>query len=410
MSTTLLNIETLADDRRRSTSSAVIDWTANGFRGINGALQVWNQIHDFPWQVEQTLVQYNEGITWYAISSSLNFKAILQVAPYRTPENGRSLYYVTNSAFDGDYIQPWRFAVQTQVQGQYLRLKYTGNCMSVNQMTSLSDNGTWVGASAISNVATDLYDFFDLQASVSFDYSGTSGTLTNSDMTAQDLTRYVARSNFYFNLSLQSVTSFTSVTLKVGTDASNYYTGTITTDYLGNALVAGINKLKLAWTGTITTVGTPTNTSIGYIQITINYSVNPATVGNWIENFFVSENVPMNFQYYSNNMVTTSAGVKTQVFASSGATSDLALWTGTWDFVNEAFINSLMEIVAWLNGDEKDRAIALARIEEYVKPLRAKLPSRRRYPEMGFTADLNLGNGLPGSYPYNRYGGYFPTA
>jgi len=223
MSTTLANIETLADDRRRSTSSAVIDWTGNGFRGINGALQIWNQQHDWPWQVEQTIVNYNEGITWYPISSSLNFKAVLQLQPYQTPMSGQGLYYVTNNAFNGDWIQPWRFAIQTQNQGQYLRVKYQGNCMSVNQATSLSDNGTWVGASGITNVATDNYDFFDLQASVSFTIGGTAGTLTNSDMTSQDLTRYATRSNFYVNVSLQSVTNLTSITIKVGTDASGSY-------------------------------------------------------------------------------------------------------------------------------------------------------------------------------------------
>ena len=405
MSTTLTDIRTLADDRRRSTSSAVIDWTQNGFRGINGALQLWNQMHDWPWQVESTLMNYNEGITWYPLTESLNFKAILNVVPYKPSDNSRTLTYVTNNKFDKNFIEPYRFAIQTQGQGQYLRVNYVGTMASVNQMSGVAVNGTWVGASAISNVQTNTSESFDLQSSLSFNYAGTAGTLTNTTMTPVDLTRYVDKSSFYFNLNLQSVANFTSVVVRVGNNASNYVTGTITTDYLGNFLVAGVNKLKLVWNGLSTVVGTVNPADIKYILITINYSVSPASRGNWVENFFVSENIPMVFQYYSNNMAMNSAGtIKSQIFTNPANVTDLALWTGTWDFVNEAFVNSLMEIVTWLNGDVSDRQIAVERIEAFVEPLKARLPSRRRYSEVGFTTDLNLGNAIPRSYSYHRFG------
>lgn len=390
MSTTLANIETLADDRRRSTSSAVIDWTGNGFRAINGALQIWNQTHNWLWQSEIYNFNYNEGINTYALASSLDFKAVIDVKPFRPYEKNRELYFLSNNKFDSDMIHQFKFGIDTNTQLQYLRLKYSGQKAVVNSASSLADNGTWVGATAISNVATDPYQFLNQSASVSFNYSGTSGTLTNSTMTAFDLSSYAKRSTFYFNVYFQSVTNLTSVTLLVGSDASNYITGTITTDYLGNDFVVGWNTLKLEWSGTTTMVGTVVNTAINYIQVQIDYSVNPTTTGNSIENFFVSENVPMTLEYYSNNMVVTAAGVKSQVFASAAATTDLALWTGTWDYVNEAFINSVMEIVAWLNGDQQDRAIAVERINAYIEPLKTKLPSRRRYAEASLVADVNL--------------------
>jgi hypothetical protein len=390
MSTSLANIETLADDRRRTTSSAVIDWTGNGFRAINGALQIWNQSHNWLWQTEVYNFNYNEGITVYPLSSSLDFKAPIDVKPFRPAEKFRELYFLSNNKFDADMIHQYKFGIDVNTQLQYLRLKYAGDYTTINQANTLADNGTWVGATAISNVATNSYQFLNQSSSVGFDYSGTSGTLTNSTMTAQDLTRYAKRSVIYFNVYLQSVTSLTSITLLVGSSAVNYITGTATTDYLGNDFVVGWNTVKLEWSGTTTMVGTVDTTLINYIQVQIDYSVNPVSLGNSIENFFISENVPMQLEYYSNNMAMTTAGVKTQVFASAAATTDLAMWSGTWDFVNEAFINSVMEIIAWLNGDTQDRAIAVERINAYLEPLKTRLPSRRRYAEASLVADVNL--------------------
>lgn len=403
MSTTLATINTLADDRRRDTGTASIDMTGDGFRAVNGALQLWTQLHDWPWQIASTQITYHEGITWYPISSSLNFKAVVDMIPYLPPERMRQLYYVSNTNFDNNTIQQWRFAINTTGLTQYLRLKYTGYNLTVNPITSVDQNGTWVGASAISNLAQNSYNTFDLPASLSFDYSGTSGTLTNSTMEQTDLSRYEKRSAFYLDIFLQSVTSFTSVTIKVGSDASNYITVTATTDYIGVTPIVGWNRFKFTWNGSTTTVGTPDVENMDYVEITIAYGSNPSTTGNAIQNLFVCEDVPMTFWYYNSNQTldVSASNAQGQIFNDSSATGDLAMWTGTWDYVNEAFINSVMEIISWITGETDDRAVAVERIAAFVKPLQARLPSRRRYPEMHMVAEVNVSQGgYP--YPYRR--------
>jgi len=391
MATTLATINSLVNDRRRDTSNNVIDMTGDGFRAVNGALQVWTQQHDWPWQQEKLAINYNPGITYYPISSSLNFKAIIDLKPTRTDEIRNELYYISGSKFDSDNIHSWKFALHNEAQQQYIRIRYDGWSTPLNQATSLSGNGTWVGATAISNVATDQYEFLDETASVKFDYSGTSGTITNSTMNAVDVSRYAQRSTIYFNVFLQSVTNFTSITLKAGTDSSNYITGSMTTDYLGNTPVVGWNKFKLQWNGSTTVVGTLDTSSFAYIQATIAYSSNPSTVSNRIENFFISEDVPMLLDYYSTNMTVdvSASNAKGQIFNDSAATSDTTTWTGTWDYVNEAFVNSVMEIVSWMTGEMNDRNVAIQRIQGYVEPIKSRLPSKRRYAEMAMSPDLN---------------------
>lgn len=391
MSTTLANINSLINDRRRDTSNGTLDMTAEGFRAINGALQLWDQLHDWEWQIAKTTIVYNEGVDTYPIASSLAFKSVLDIRPQREVDKNDELYYLSNNKFDSDRIHSYKFAIKTEDQGQYLRLKYAGNKAILNAANSLADNGTWVGATAISNVATDEYESFNGGGSVKFDYSGTSGTITNSTMNAIDVSRYAQRSTIYFDVYLQSVADFTSITLKVGSSASDYITAAISTDYLGNALVAGYNRCKITWDGSTTVVGTLDTSAFDYIQATIAYGSDPATVSNRIENFFISENIPMTLEFYSHNMVidVSASNAKLQSFNDSSATTDTTLWTGRWDFVNEAFINSSMEIINWINGDSTSRDIAVERITAFLKPLQAKLPSRRRYPQMSLVADIN---------------------
>jgi len=240
-------------------------------------------------------------------------------------------------------------------------------------------------------VATDEYESLDQPSSTKFDYSGTSGTLTNSTMTAMDVSRYAQRSTFYCNIYLQSVSNFTSVTIKVGTDSSNYITGAVSTDYLGNAIVAGWNKIKLQWNGSTTVVGTLDVTSFQYIQLTIAYGSDPATVSNRIENFFFSEDVPMVMEYYSTNMTidVSASNAKEQIFNTAASTTDQTMWTGNWDYVNEAFVNSVMEMISWMTGEYQDRAIAIERIQAFVEPLKSRLPSKRRYPRITMSASVN---------------------
>lgn len=401
MSTTLLNLNTLVNDRRRDTTSNSIDMTGDGFRAMNGALQIWDQQHDWPWQIEQTTITYNEGVTYYPLAASLSYKAVVDLFPSKPTNVSDQFYYVSSSKFDSDFIHTWKFAVDTQAQSQYLRLKYNGGYLQINPASGVTDNGTWSGATAVSNLSTDSYGGWELPSALKFDYSGTTGTLTNSTMTPVDVTRFAQRSHIYFNIYLQSVTSFTSFTLKVGTDSSNYITASITTDYLGNSLRVGWNKCRIAWTGTTTVVGTLDLTSFQYIQLTIAYSVNPATVGNLIENFFISEDVPVTLAYYSHNMAidVSASNAPTQVFTDAAATGDPALWTNRWDFVNEAFVNSVMEIITWMTGEIEDRAVSVERIAAFVEPLKSRLPSKRLYPEMSIVADLNMPNS---GYPYGR--------
>lgn len=391
MATTLSDINNLINDRRRDTSSNSIDMTSDGFRAINSALQIWNEVHDWPWTIKTVNFNYNPGIYKYTVASDFKFPLTLQ--PFK-PNMGLGNYTLVSPLKFPTSLYNQRFAVSNENGIQYLMVKgLDGNNATINTATAYDENGTWVGASAISNVGTNDYEGYTWPSSVSFDYSGTSGTLTNSTMSAVDLTAYQNRSNLYIDVYFPTVTSISSVSLKWGTDASNYYTVTSTTDYLGRSFSVGWNRIKFAWSSP-TTVGTPTVTSIAYLQMTLAFSVNPSATGFYFQNVFISENVPLTLTYYSVNMVyDVSGSTQLQLFNDSSATTDYPLWSGRWDVATEPFINSVLEIIFWMTGEYSDMNVARQKIIEIVTPLKQRYPSQRRYPTLQFSTDTNFGRG-----------------
>lgn len=397
MSTTLGSLVQLAKDRVRDESGQSIDFTQNGFRAVNSTLQIWNEVHDWPWTIKNVNFNYNQGVDTYAIDSVVtDFKYPLTLKYYKPYGRYQEYWMVSPLRFDSAYIYSDRFAVQNLSGVQTLRVR--SNCglsASIQTATSYNSTGLWIGASAISNVGTNNYEGWALPSSVSFDYNGTSGTLTNSTFTAINLSIFQNRSNIYFDVYLPSITNVSSFTLQWGSSNSNYFSYTATTNYLGAAFIVGWNRIQIPWTATSTQVGTPNVGAISYLQLTLTCSPSTTIPQILVQNFFVAENIPLTLTYYSTNMVTTSSLVQSQVFTNAANTTDSPLWSGRWDIASEPFIDSLMQILFWMTGEYQDFQIAMSKIQDIILPLKQRYPSQRRYPTMQMIPDINYQSGGP---------------
>jgi hypothetical protein len=401
MSTTLGTIVQLAKDRIRDQTGQSIDFTQNGFRAINSTLQIWNEVHDWPWTIKNVNFNYNAGINTYQLDGLISdFKYPLTLKYYKPQGKYQEYWMVSPLRFDSAYIYSDRFAIQNLAGVQTLRVK--SNCglsASINTATSYNSNGTWVGAGAISTVGTNNYEGYNLSSSVSFTFNGTTGTLTNSTFTALDLSIFQNRGNIYFDVYLPSVTNVTSFSLEWGSDASNYFSASMTTNYLGQPFAVGWNRLKASWSNIPTTVGTPVVTAINYVQLTMTCSMSTNVGQVLFQNVFVAENIPITLTYYSTNMVTqASDSTQYQVFQNPANTSDFPLWSGRWDIAQEAFIDSLMQILFWMTGEFDDMQIAMSKIQDIIMPLKQRYPSQRRYPTMQIVPDINFQSGGPSSW------------
>lgn len=392
MSVTLNDINTLINDRRRDTGSGSVDMSTVGFRAINSTLRIWNELHDWPWTIKQANINYNPGIYTYPLDSIItDFKYPLTLKFYKPGNSTAEFWMVSPLRFQSAILYARRFAIQVVGGVQTINIKSCdGNAAAINTATAYNQNGTWVGDGAtVTNVYTDNYEGFDWPSSVGFSFNGTTGTITNSTFSPVNMSIFQNRSNIYFDIFPASVTNITSMTLKVGTNSSNYYQFTSTTDYLGASFQAMWMKIKSSWSNP-TTVGTPTITSIGYVQLTITCS-GPTNIGIVrMQNFFASENVPLQLTYYSTNMVETAAGVQSQIFANAASTTDLPLWTGRWDIATEPFINAVLEIIFWITGETQDMKTAMEKVTELAEPLKRRFPTQRRYPTMQIITDTNF--------------------
>lgn len=140
------------------------------------------------------------------------------------------------------------------------------------------EDGSWVASLDATNVTTDTDEFKVGTGSINFDVdvsldASNSAALTNSTFTDQDLSTFEDVGKWRIWTYIPDVTYFSSVTLRWGSDASNYWELTVQKDYKGRTFQAGDNLLEFNWADTsVTETGTADSEAIGYLQVKFNYT------------------------------------------------------------------------------------------------------------------------------------------
>ena len=120
----------------------------------------------------------------------------------------------------------------------------------LNDFDSLiTGGGTWTLDTTNgdgTNLTVDTNEYKQGSASLNFDVdvSQTANNkviLYNSTLTEMDLSSYEDLAAFIFWVYIPDVTYFSSVTLYWGSDSSNYWSATVTTDMNGTAWASGWN-------------------------------------------------------------------------------------------------------------------------------------------------------------------------
>jgi len=145
----------------------------------------------------------------------------------------------------------------------------------LNQADSILDNGTWVVGGTASNLVVNNTNFVQGGGSLQFDITTGTGWLENSTMTAVDLTNHLNQSSLFEWISIPTSANLISVTLRWGSDASNYYTKTLTLNQQGTAFVDGWNLIQNIWSDA-TVVGSPDAMAIDYLRVSFVVTANMA--------------------------------------------------------------------------------------------------------------------------------------
>lgn len=130
--------------------------------------------------------------------------------------------------------------------------------------------GTWGAFGDAENVEAATDNFVEGNGSIKFDINGAAGTtagIVNSTLNSTDLSAYFnGDGSIVVWAYITSTTNLTNFIICVGSDSSNYYTKTVTTQSDGTAFVNGWNLLNFNM-ATFTIVGTPVDTTIDYCAI-----------------------------------------------------------------------------------------------------------------------------------------------
>ena len=202
----------------------------------------------------------------------------------------------------------------------------------VHQMDSLTANGTWASNTTTSDAQTLAADTTkkkegsaSLKFNISVSQSGNNYAeiaTTTTSTTSVDGTDLENIGHFRLWLGLHNMSAanpalITGVTLRWGSDSSNYWEITPTTTITGGSFKAEWNRLDFNW-GSATKTGTPDVSALDYFLIRLTYSSGMTDTNNIrIDELVLLKPIDMELVYFSNNFVTSSAGVQQARFTES---------------------------------------------------------------------------------------------
>lgn len=239
---------------------------------------------------------------FFSMKNPYNFNAY--GTGYATSVNDNSLPNQLGNAFESiavDFLNGSPYLMVRMIEGK--------STATLSNLDTYDGNGTWVIGGDTATVVTDDQKYREGSGSVRFDSAGvtTAVSIANSTLTAVDLTDYEDKAVMTLDLELPS-TIPTSVTLRWGSDASNYWEKTVTVAQNGLPLIQGWNTLGFDWQ-TATQTGSPTITDIDYIQLTVTNSA--ATAATYrADNIVCRLGRQCTLKYYSKFLVLSDAGVR----------------------------------------------------------------------------------------------------
>lgn len=125
---------------------------------------------------------------------------------------------------------------------------------------TLDSVGDWEGFGDGENLTRDPDNYVKGSASINWDINADGGTtagIQNTSLDEFDISDYITTGSVFVWVYISSTTNLTNFIARVGNDASNYYSITITTNNEGNSFETGWNLLRFDFankseTGTVT--------------------------------------------------------------------------------------------------------------------------------------------------------------
>lgn len=332
---------------------------------------------DFP-ETEKTssLTPIFDRVTSYAPPSDMKGDSILGIRPY--PSGDRtvdlSLRRVQTERFDQNYFWDGTsgvYAIEYNHGTKILRLQpkfASATNYTLHNCNAYDNNGTWTAGAGAGSVATDDGVFVQGSGSVKWTASANTTVVNNSTFTAVDISdSAVGKSYVFCDLYLPSTT--TSVTIKWGSDSSNYFSNSATTQFVGSAFTDGWNTIGVAYEGA-TETGTVDTDNIDFVEISITGTGFSGEVFR-VDDVALRDGDLYEIKYYTKNAVSSNAGTKQQYFT---ADDDYLICNEEGEAV---FVDYLAAYLA-PNAKEPNGQTFMQIAQDAIRKYNARYPSKRK--------------------------------
>lgn len=258
-----------------------------------------------PQETKRTLEFVNpiyNSVFDYPIAADVKGNKIIDIFPQvqRIPRDVWTQDY--NQAFDvakqNIYALANQFTMNFNTGLKTLRVNapFLNAPVIINQIEAAGSNGTWAVGGTASALAVNNTNYVQGAGSLQFNVTSGAGYLENSTMSAVDLSAVLNQSSLFVWVYIPTGTTLTSVNLRFGSSASNYWTETVTQNQQSVAFVNGWNLCQFVWS-TASSVGSPNAASISYARVTLN--VTGAMTGCLLNGLDSVLGTILSYEYYS---------------------------------------------------------------------------------------------------------------
>ncbi len=246
----------------------------------------------------------------YPIAADVKGNKIIDIRPQvnRLPRDIWTQAY--NQAFDiakqNIFSQSDMFTMNFNTGVKTLRINapFLNPPIIVDNIESISENGTWAVGGTASSLSVNNSNFVQGAGSLQFNVTSGAAYLENSTLSSVNLSNVANQASFFAYVYVPTGTTLTSVNLRIGSSASNYYTLTVTQNQQATAFVNGWNLCQFTW-ASMSSVGSPNASAIDYARITLN--VTGTMTGCLVNGLNSILGSIMEYEYYSKYLFRDSS-------------------------------------------------------------------------------------------------------
>lgn len=270
------NVQTLKNDL----SGILHGTTNNQIQNLDGVINraARQLLLDLDPQETKRIVQFTnpvfDTVFDYPIAADVKGNKIIDIRPQvtRLPRDIWTQAY--NQAFDVEkqnifsLKNMFTMNFNTGVKTIRVNAPFLNPPVVVNQIEAVATNGTWAAGGTASNLEVNNTNYVQGAGSLQFDVSTGTGYIENSTMTAVDLSNYLNQASFFVHVYVPTGSNLTSVNLRIGSSASDYYTATVTQSQQAVAFQNGWNLCQFIWSS-MSTTGSPDPSSLNYARVSL---------------------------------------------------------------------------------------------------------------------------------------------